>query len=80
MNPAKLRRYRVASGELDKIIEAETPQEAVVIAAQQEHDSDSPAELSTIMEVIEIADGPFVFDTETVCRSAGVWKFHLPAT
>lgn len=75
-----LRKYRVVSGQMDRIIEAETMVDAAAEAVRMEHESDSPAHLSEITEVMEVLDGPRVFKTETVCRAAGVWKFQLPST
>lgn len=73
--------YRVASGEMDRIVHAAAaPDNAAAVAVRQEHESESLAALSTIIEVIEIADGPWLCDTETVCKAAGAWRDQSSAT
>ena len=71
-------KYHVSSGDMDRIIEATTPVDAAATAVRLEHESEKPASLSTIIEVIEIADSPWVFEAETICRAVGIWRFHPP--
>lgn len=70
-------RYRVKSGRMKRFVEADDARAACVAAVKQERDSEKPAILGQIMEVIDLSEDsdlePLYISTEQACRSAGCW-------
>lgn len=67
-------RYRIVSGEMDRIVEQPTVEEACAVAVKEENASDEPAELGLIMEITEIVGEVTYYSSAAACRAAGLWR------
>lgn len=69
--------YKIMTGEIDCVITADTVESAVIKAIQDEQAGECRP-LGMIVEIIEVADGPWYMSTEMACKAAGCWADESP--
>lgn len=68
-----MNRYKVQSGGMDRVVEAESIDDAAVRAVAEENASEDPQSLGLIMEIIQVVGDSYYLQTERACRKAGCW-------
>lgn len=64
--------YLVITGDVQEMVEADSPESAAAIAIRNKHDSGTSHKLGLLIEIYEVAGHPWYYSTTSALALAGI--------